>query len=235
MLKQPKDSDSSGADRQQIDRESNSFWECSVGELLERVASTNPTPGGGSCATIVACMGAALLRKAFAVSLKKEPAGSRRPEELKVLMEKLDGHASVLQKSADRDAAAFEDYLRAVRQPQRDAAEAELRKDAIEATTVAATAVPLAATSEIRQIVVLALHHLPLVNKVLVSDALVGLRLVLASATCLLTTAEDNLSGLTDSASFASLNTQLRDLTRLMAESEQELEQHLAAVDRSAQ
>ena len=227
MLKQRRSSGSPDLNRPRPDHDAGSLWDCSVGELIERLASTKPTPGGGSCAMIVASMGAALLKKAVAVSLQKASPGSGQNNELEALMEQLDRRAPVLSESADRDAAAFEDYLRAVRLPHHDPAEAELRKKAIEAALVDATTMPLAVTNEIEQIVASGLRELTLVHKAIVSDAIVGLRLLIASAACLLTTAEDNVSSLIEAPSFERLNTELHNLRQRIDESEQKLEEHI--------
>lgn len=226
MLKQRESGGSGDENRKGPNLDPESLWICNVGELIEQLASTDPTPGGGSCAVVVASMGAALLQKAVAVSLKKEPAGTPKHEELERLLAQLGERASVLHKSADRDAAAYESYLRAVRLPHGDPREAELRQKAMEAATIDATLIPLSATGEIRQIVASGLPHLPLVHKVVASDAVIALRLLLTSATCLLTTAEDNLLGLTRSPAFGSFDAQRRDLARLLAESERELERY---------
>lgn len=210
-----------------LDPSPGSLWECRISELVERLASTSPTPGGGSCAALVASMGAALFTKSLAVSLKKMPAGAKQRTTVEALVDQANEHAIILQGGSDRDAAAFEGYLRAVRLPQHDPAAAKIRKAAIEAAIVDATTIPIATVGEIHQLMASGLRALPLIHNVIVSDATIALRLLMASATCLLITAEDNLSGLRQSPPFELLRAQLQDQRQQIAGANRELEQCL--------
>lgn len=205
---------------------SHSLWEVKLSALIQELASTEPTPGGGSCAMAVACMGAALLKKAFAVSVRKEKMGTAPSEELEHLMKQVDDRINILREKADRDAAAFESYLSALRLPQRDSAEADTRRKAVEVATSDATTLPLSAAEEIKQIAVMGIKRLRLVHPVMHSDALVGLQLLIASARCLFVTAEDNLSSLTESPCRLTLETRLQELRREMMSAERELKRY---------
>ncbi|HEY5381636.1 MAG TPA: cyclodeaminase/cyclohydrolase family protein [Acidobacteriaceae bacterium] len=204
-----------------------SLWEQQAGELLGRISSTEPTPGGGSVAMMTACMGIALLRKAVAVSLKKERGDGDRSHQLEAMLAELSRESAILEGSADGDSALFNAYIRAVRLPRGSAAEAKIREQAVEEALAGATSAPLAAAVTIRGIVSLALRGLALIHDVILSDAIAGVHLLQASAVCLLLTAESNLPGLAKSSACPALKKQLKELQRTVAKMKVDLERAL--------
>jgi formiminotetrahydrofolate cyclodeaminase len=206
-----------------------SLWNQNVSELMEQIASTKPAPGGGSAAVMVACMGTALLRKAAAVSLRKEDSKGDRTQQLEAMLEKLNRWEQILAGAADEDADAFDSCIRALRLPHSTAAEERLREKAVEEAMVRATSVPIAAVAAIRDVVFLALHALPLIHDVILSDAITGLRLLNVGAVCLLGAAESNLSRLVKSPLHAGLSEQMRELGRTTAELEPDLKNRLGS------
>jgi formiminotetrahydrofolate cyclodeaminase len=194
-----------------------SLWEHQAREVLERISSTEPTPGGGSVGMMTACMGTALLRKAVAVSLKKGHGDDDRSHRLEAMLAELSRKSEVLEESADQDSGLFNAYIRSLRLPRGSVAEVKIRKEAVEDALAAATSAPMAAAVTIRGIVSLALRELPLIHDVILSDAIAGVHLLQASAACLLLTAESNLPGLAKSAARPGFKKQLKELQRAAA------------------
>lgn len=176
---------------------------------------------------MTACMGTALLRKAVAVSLKKEHGHGDRSHRLEAMLAELSRESEVLEGSADRDSVLFDAYIRALRLPRGSAAEAKIRENAIEDALTGATSAPLAAAVTIRGIVSLMLDRLALIHDVILSDAIAGVHLLQASAICLLLTAESNLPGLAKSSVCPALKKQLRELQRAVAKMKPDLVQAL--------
>jgi methenyltetrahydrofolate cyclohydrolase len=203
-----------------------SLWELEVSELVELVASVKPAPGGGSVAMIVACLGAALLRKAFAVSLRNDCGLGDGIPRLAATLTELNRWDRALRESADKDTADFESYIQARRLPRATAVEARVREKAVEEAMVRATATPIAAAVSGHSVVSLALRGLELIDNAILSDAVAGARLVNTSVVCLLATAESNLAEIVKSPSHPALSEQLRELARAYAASELELERH---------
>src|ERR1700677_4944190 len=110
-IEQPNVSQTSLREEPALERQ-RTFWELSAPELLERVASAELTPGGGSVPIMVACMGTALLRKALAVSLNKERRARDRRNPLETALKHLQASEATLHDGAERDASAFVNYVR---------------------------------------------------------------------------------------------------------------------------
>lgn len=221
VIENPNDSKPSLRDEPALEKYS-SLWELPACELLERVASTDPTPGGGSVAIMAACMGIALLRKAFAISLKKEPRMTSR-HALETALAQLDAKEKYLRNGVDQDAAAFDSYVRALRLPHGDSAETSLRDKAREEALVRAISTPLILAGEMHNLFRFALDHLPSIRDVILSDAIIGLRLLNAATEYLLLTAESNLAKALNPVFQSTISRQIRDARHLTAQAEPQL------------
>ncbi|MGC2300407.1 MAG: cyclodeaminase/cyclohydrolase family protein, partial [Acidobacteriaceae bacterium] len=199
-----------------------SLWRLNADELLDAIAAPEPTPGGGSVAILAACLGTALVRKAFAVSVRKD-RGIGSTEEFLAALRDLRRHELILRESADRDAAAFDSYLHAVRLPHNEIAQAKIREKAIELALVRATCIPTSAAAAIRSAVTLALRHMERIHDVVLTDAVIGLNLLHTSAACLLVTAEENRRRIAQSAFCEKLASQAEELSVAIGQAEADL------------
>jgi methenyltetrahydrofolate cyclohydrolase len=200
----------------------NSLWRLNADELLDAIAAPQPTPGVGSVAILAACLGTALVRKALAVSVRKD-RGNGNTDEFPAALRDLGRHEMILRESADRDAAAFDSYVRALRLPHANFAEKKIREKAIEHALVRATCVPTAAAAAIRSIVTLALRHFEGIHDVVLTDAVTGLNLLHTSAGCLLVTAEENRRRSAQSVLCEKLASQIEELTVAVGQAEADL------------
>jgi methenyltetrahydrofolate cyclohydrolase len=216
-----------GADESITDRQPASLWELKANDLMRLVASDRPTPGGGSVAIMVACMGVALLSKAAAVSLRKDHRKSGLHEQLEEMLEGLKRGNQVLQQSADQDSTAFDSWVHALRLPRGNVIATKIREKSVEEAAVRASSIPIAAATTIRDLVCLGLRGLPLIHDVILSDAIAGLRLLNTSAVCLLATAEGNLSGSVKSPFHPEITVRLREIRHATKEADGELEHRL--------
>lgn len=118
------------------------FAQMSIEEFLQRLASSKPTPGGGSAAAVAGAMGAALIAMYCNLTASKKKFLGVKDE-----MDAVSGFAQqqqqLLLELADRDSAAYEKVLAAYRMPKETEAEAALRSEAIYAATLEATRTPL--------------------------------------------------------------------------------------------
>jgi methenyltetrahydrofolate cyclohydrolase len=200
-----------------------SLWELPARELLELIASTEPTPGGGSAALVAACMGTALLRKAFAVSLKKECRTGDPTHALERALAHLDAKEMTLRNGADQDANAFDNYIRALRLPHGDSVEAGIREKAREEALVRATSLPVSLAGEVHALFRFALDQLPSIDDVILSDAITGLRLLNSATGCLLLTAESNLAKVLKPGFQSAMSSQIRDIRHSAKQAESQL------------
>jgi formiminotetrahydrofolate cyclodeaminase len=202
-----------------VARES-SLWERSGSALLELVAAPKPVPGGGSVAVMTACLGTALVQKAFAISLVRTGA--------KVPLDELIALDKNLRACADLDAAGYDDYVRAVRLPRSNAAEQAVREKVMEEAIVRATSIPIHAVELIHGIVLFSLRRLSSVDKAVVTDAIAGIRLLNASAQALLDTAQSNLKKIANTMLADRLTDQCETLRQSTSNAELELTKFLS-------
>ena len=84
-----------------------SFSNSSLSNYLKSLASTQPAPGGGSAAAVVAALGFSLLEKVAAISQTKQKASFQNEIQESKLLEK------IAMKLADGDAKAYGAVIKA--------------------------------------------------------------------------------------------------------------------------
>jgi glutamate formiminotransferase/formiminotetrahydrofolate cyclodeaminase len=144
--------------------------------FLEAVASSQPTPGGGSVAALAGALSAALGAMVARTTLGK-PKFAAVEEGMCQVVAACDDLRARLTKAIQDDGAAFDAVLAAYRLPKDDPA----RPDAIQAALIGAADVPLS----VAQMSVEALEHLRTVarlgNPNAASDAAAGAHMALAA------------------------------------------------------
>lgn len=140
-----------------------------IDAYFDRLASADPTPGGGSAATVVGALGAALCAMVARITAASDRYASVRPEALAVVTA-----ADVLRErfAAARplDEAAYERVVAASALPKGDDAEKRARTAALQAALVGAAEAPLAAAGLSADGIALADRTYALGNTHLVSD-----------------------------------------------------------------
>ena len=113
-----------------------------MGSLLDRFASPDPTPGGGSAAALAGATGAALVAMVCAMPKTKTGAPAER-ERLTVALAWAREAGGRLRALIDEDSEAYDAVMAAYRLPKGTDAEKALRKDAVAKAMSGAIAVPL--------------------------------------------------------------------------------------------
>ncbi len=171
----------------------------SLEELAARVASEDPTPGGGSVSALVGSLGAALGAMVWRLTQSKASGGL--PEErLADLITDLSELGAALAANVDRDAASYDGVIAALRMPKATDEEKAARRAAIEAATRTATEVPLETARLCGEVMRGCLDAARLGHAGAVTDAGVGLLVAYAGLSGALYNVEINLSGLSDRA-----------------------------------
>ena len=148
--------------------------------LTERMASSDPVPGGGSAAALAGAMGAALVAMVAALT-------SGRPEyaehEAAVTAMRTDALSQrrLLLELAEEDATAYESVVRARRMPKDSEADREARASALRGAMVDAARVPLRTAVVAAEVLELAERIAPIGNRNAVSDAGVAAQLAAAA------------------------------------------------------
>jgi glutamate formiminotransferase/formiminotetrahydrofolate cyclodeaminase len=147
--------------------------------FLDRLASSAPTPGGGSVAALSGALGAALVSMVSRLTLgSKKYAEVHAP--IKEILERSESMRSNLASLIDRDAEAFEAVLRAFKLPRGAEAEERSRAEAIERSLAGAIAVPLETMERAADLLALAQRAAEIGNARAISDA--GVAAIMAEA-----------------------------------------------------
>jgi formiminotetrahydrofolate cyclodeaminase len=153
----------------------------SIEEFLDRLASKDPTPGGGGAAAIMGAMGAALVSMVCNVSTGKRACESVEPELREVCAESETLRRRLTSMVAD-DVAAFDELMSAYRLPKDTDEEKARRSQSIQASLKRATEVPLACARDCAQIIRLSRRAGELGYLGVISDAGVGVSAAYAAA-----------------------------------------------------
>jgi formiminotetrahydrofolate cyclodeaminase len=137
---------------------------------VEELASARPTPGGGSAATIVGALGAALVAMVARIT-RESPKHSGRATDAASIVVRADRLRAELLSNRTTDEQAFGAVIDAQSLPRTTDAEKEERSARMQAALATAAEVPLRSAELARDVLALALEAIELGNRHLASDA----------------------------------------------------------------
>jgi len=149
-----------------------------VRRLVERLATSDPVPGGGSAAALAGAMGAALVGMVVELSTGR-PAAEAHEDALAEIGAAAATARTELLRLAELDAAAYDAVVRARRLPHESDEERGARDARLAAAVREATRVPLETARVAAQVFGLAELLAPIGNRNAVSD--VGVAALLAA------------------------------------------------------
>lgn len=155
------------------------FLQGTIQSYLDRLASEEPAPGGGSAAALTGALAAALVTMVTNLTLGKEKFASVEAEmsELKVRAEEL---RAELTRLVEQDAEAYSEVAAAFKLPRNTEEEKKKRHEILQAALVNAAAVPLRVAEAALEVARLCAPAADKGNPNAVSDA--GVAVVLAEA-----------------------------------------------------
>jgi len=153
----------------------------SIDDFLDRLASKDPTPGGGSAAAIMGAMGAALISMVCNVSHGKKGCESAEPELLEVCAQS-EALRRRLTAMVAEDVAAFDELMAAYKLPKETDEEKQRRSHAIQSSLKRATEVPLACARDCAEVIRLSRRAGEHGYLGVISDAGVGVSAAYAAA-----------------------------------------------------
>ncbi|HEX7066582.1 MAG TPA: cyclodeaminase/cyclohydrolase family protein [Candidatus Limnocylindria bacterium] len=142
-------------------------------ELIERLATSDPIPGGGSASALAGAMGAALVHMVVALTANR-PAAAGNEEILAEIGSGAVAAQSELLRLAELDAAAYDAVIRARRLPKDTERERQSRDAQVHQATREATLAPLETVRRAADVLGLAERLAPIGNRNAVSDVGVG-------------------------------------------------------------
>ncbi len=142
-------------------------------DFLDALASSEPTPGGGSAAAYAGAMGAALTSMVSRLTIGKKKYAAVEPQ-MAQLAEKARVLQSRLALAVEEDAQAFKAVMAAFRLPKETPEQESLRMQAIEAAIINASRVPLENARRAVEVMELASEAAALGNLNAMTDAASG-------------------------------------------------------------
>ena len=162
--------------------------------FLDDLASSTPTPGGGSAAAFTGSAAASLAAMMGRVTIGKKKY-AHVEEAMQSLIEKAEEARHILMQDVDNDAEAFNRYMEAIRMPKETPEQQAARADAIAEATLHAAQVPLDTARHALAAMELALTAGQLGNINALSDAASAVTLARAAITCAGLNVRTNLLG----------------------------------------
>ena len=148
--------------------------------LLDRLASSDPVPGGGSAAAIAGAMGAALVGMVAELTVGR-PDYLEHETVLQEIRAAAGERRRLLLALADEDAEAYQSVVAARRMAKETEPQREARAAALRTAMVAAARAPLRAATVAAEVLELAGRIAPIGNRNAVSDAGVAAQLSAAA------------------------------------------------------
>ncbi len=185
-----------------------SILDLSVRELLERLGSSDPAPGGGAAAALAGALGAALVQMTANLSI-----GRPKLADIEAHARQIEAQAAELRQRlaqlGDADAQAYARVSAAYKLPHQDPAQDTERSTTIQAALHEAAAVPLETARLCAAVLELAELAAPLLNRSVISDVMVGALLAQAALESAALNVEVNLAAITDAGAAHALQLEL--------------------------
>lgn len=153
----------------------------SIKTFINRLASDEPTPGGGAATAIAASMGTAAIIMACQIS-NTEQLTANQSETLNLALERLMFSKKRFLDLVSEDEKAFNIVANAYRMPKSTDEEQVSRRQAIEEGLIEAAKPVSRLLEEIRVVVNIVEDILPLIKRIIISDIGVGVHLLQAAA-----------------------------------------------------
>ncbi|MBV9595720.1 MAG: cyclodeaminase/cyclohydrolase family protein [Chloroflexi bacterium] len=205
--------------------DSSSIFDLKLGDFLERLGSSDPTPGGGAAAAVVGALGAALIEMTANLTVGRPRLADVQDQAHSIVQRAAELRAR-LQKLGDADAEAFDQVTAAYRLPRADDDQKAARARAIQSALRLAADVPLETARISASVVALAEEAAPVLNRAVISDVLVGALVARAALNSAALNVEINLGSMTDSSTIEHYSA---ELTRARQGVDERVERTLAA------
>jgi len=169
----------------------------SVRDFSERLASREPTPGGGSAAALAGALGAGLVSMVCNFTVGREKYADVE-ERMQAVLARSEELRRELEQAVEDDVAAYGGYSEAQRMPRESEDEQSAREAALDAALRESTVVPLGVAERCAELLSLAVQAAELGNRFLISDAAVGAELAAAALSSAELNVRLNLGGIED-------------------------------------
>lgn len=185
-----------------------SAWSDAGVRVADALASTDPTPGGGSAACIAGAMGCGLGEMAVGISLESKKLDAARRPALEKLKADFAAGRGLLLSLAGEDAEAFEKVMAALKLPKDDAS----RPARLQQALLGAAEVPLETARAAAHAYARAREAGPLCSPNVASDASCAAHLLAAAVRCAVENVGINTGALKDREAAGRLDREAGEL-----------------------
>jgi len=192
--------------------ESSSILDWSVGDLLQRLGSSEAAPGGGAAAALAGALGAALVQMTASLTIGR-PRFAAVEEQAQRIARRTADLRQRLARLCDADAEAFEKVSAAYKLPRADDAQKAIRSEAIQSALRLAAQVPLETARVCAEVLEVAEEAAPVLNQAVISDVLVSALLAHAALRAAAINVEINLASMTGAEAEARYSSELDRLS----------------------
>lgn len=180
-------------------------WRKAADIVVEALAATDATPGGGAAAGISASMGCGLAAMAVGISLKSKKLDPAKKPELETALELLGVLREDFKRLTREDAAVFGAFMAAMGLPKSDPE----RPARMQAALIHAAKVPLSTAKTAAEAHRHVLQVLPITGDAVASDMNCAVHLLKAAALCAAENVRINLGGIKDAAEVKRLESKI--------------------------
>jgi len=180
-------------------------WRKSGREMAQALSNTDPTPGGGSAAAVVAAMGCGLGEMAVGITLKSKKLDEAKRRPLGQALLGLGEMRARFDELAADDAAAFDSFMAALAISKDDPS----RPAKLQAALIHAARVPLKTAQFAAGSLAIAKAAAPLAGPAVVSDMNCAMHLLRSAALCAGENVRINLGGIKDPSTAEELKSML--------------------------
>lgn len=196
--------------------------EMTLNEFLEKTASSDPVPGGGSISALAAASAAGLMEMVANLTANGKGFESTQ-NEMKEISGKAGEYRRNLSGCIDRDSKAYNQVISSFKMPKNNEGETKTRTRAIQAALKHAAEVPLWVASETLKLMSLAEIVLKKGNPNAVTDGLVAVMMARTAILGALYNVKINLQSITDTLYVSKLTEQVREMESMALKKEKEL------------
>ena len=190
--------------------------------FLDKTASKEPVPGGGSVSAMAAAAAASLVEMVANLTIGRK-GYEEVEEEMKSVAREASRYRERFTTAIDRDSAAYGKVMEAFRMPKSNHTEKEIRSRAIQDALKLAAEVPLAVAEDALALLLLAQPVLKKGNPNALTDGLVGVMMARSGALGALQNVRVNLASLKDRDYVSMISSRAQEMEKRVVQMEKDI------------
>jgi glutamate formiminotransferase/formiminotetrahydrofolate cyclodeaminase len=182
-----------------------------IKNFLDTLASSSPTPGGGSAAALVGAMSAALLSMVENLTIGKKQYLNVE-ESINKLLKKSESIRADFEELVEKDVEAFNQFMAVMKLPKETAEQKEIRSKKLQIALIEAANIPLEVAKKSAEVLNICQEVANKGNKNVISDAGVGAILAEAALESAILNVKINLNMIKEEKTKEQFNTKITEI-----------------------